>query len=481
MILLLSQQSAWWICALAAGAGHPGLAFLAVAAFCLAHAVTTRHPPREVTLMVVAAAIGAAGDGILVGIHAITFPAASALGPLPAPLWMAALWSAFAALLTGPLAWLAHDLRIAAVLGAVAGPLAYRGGEMTGGLTVGGTTGLLQIGVLYAIAVPLLAAVARGTGIDHVLDATIVFSFDRTGFARHSRSFAPGDPGPAPGRVILVTGASSGLGRAAAGQLAALGCRVRLVCRDAGRGAEAMRAIAASVPGADLVLDLVDVSDLDAVRRYAANLPDEAIDGLVHNAGLLPADRLLSPQGLEATFATHVAGPWLLTHALESRLRRPGARVIFVSSGGMYPVKLSLEDLDWSRRPYDGVSAYAMTKRMQVVLATSLHERLEASGVHVYAMHPGWADTAAVRTALPLFHRMTHLILRTPAQGADTIVWLAATREAPPAGGFWFDRREVSAHLSGRTRESPTEREAFLRRLDEITGAREGAACIVAG
>lgn len=473
MILLLLQQAAWWICALAAGSGHPGAALAVVICFCLGHAVTASDWRREMHLMVLAAAIGIAGDGLLVRTGAIAFPGHAQLGPMPAPLWMAALWGAFAALLTGPLAWLGGRPALAAFLGAVAGPLAYRGGEAMSGIQVAGTPGALAIALLYALATPTLvtAAGAPRSWVDRLLDASIVFSFDRTGFARHARKFEGGDPEPVrSGRVIVVTGASTGLGLASAQRLAALGFRVRLVCRDAVRGAGAMRLIRESVPQADLALDLVDVSDLEAVNRYAGVLDEEALDGLVHNAGLLPHERRLSAQGLETTFATHVAGPWLLTHLLEERLRRrPGSRVIFVSSGGMYSVKLSLDDLDWSQRPYDGVHAYAMTKRMQVVIAAELARRL-VPGVHVYSMHPGWADTAAVRTALPGFWRLTRRILRSPDQGADTIVWLAATGVPPAGGGFWFDRHEVPAHLTSRTRESDEDRTALVDLLGRVTG-----------
>ncbi len=308
--------------------------------------------------------------------------------------------------------------------------------------------------------------------LERLLDASIVLSFDRTGFRRHARRFTPLDVRLA-GKVAVVTGASSGIGLATAAGLAALGASVRMVCRDEARGRAAVEAVRAATPGADLRLDLLDVSDLDALRGYARSLADPVVDVLVHNAGVLLPARGLTAQGLERTFATHVAGPWLLTHLLADRLRRPGGRVIFVSSGGMYTARLSLADLGWAQRPWDGVAAYAQTKRMQVVAAELLAARLGPGGLQVHSMHPGWADTPAVRTALPHFWRLTRRILRTPAQGADTVVWLSAA-EPPPPSGFWFDRGLRSTHLAPWTRESAAEREGLRALLDSLRGAPPG-------
>jgi NAD(P)-dependent dehydrogenase (short-subunit alcohol dehydrogenase family) len=147
--------------------------------------------------------------------------------------------------------------------------------------------------------------------------------------------------------------------------------------------------------------------------------------------------------------------------------------VIFVSSGGMYTRRLDLSDLGWEQRPYDGVLAYAQTKRMQVVLAEQWAQALAGSGVTVHAMHPGWAETAGVRGSLPRFHALTRRVLRTPEQGADTIVWLAVRRPAPPTGGFWFDRRARSTHYLPWTREAPADRDRLWAMCERATADRE--------
>lgn len=224
----------------------------------------------------------------------------------------------------------------------------------------------------------------------------------------------------------------------------------------------------------------VDVSDLASVARFARGFAADTIDVLVHNAGVLPAARTLTADDLELTFATHVAGPHLLTRLLTPRLRASDdPRMVWVSSGGMYTQRLSLADLAWERRAYDGVRAYAQTKRMQVVLAAQWARELGASAgattegaasVHVSSMHPGWADTPGVETSLPRFHARLRARLRTPAEGADTIVWLAARRPAPsPSGTFWFDRRARWTHYLPWTHSRAATRAALWSLVDRLT------------
>ena len=223
---------------------------------------------------------------------------------------------------------------------------------------------------------------------------------------------------------------------------------------------------------------LLDVSDLDAVRAFAAGFAEPRVDVLVHNAGVLPDQRLASAQDHEVTLATHVYGPWLLTQALLPRLRASAdARVVFVSSGGMYTQKLDLADCEWRRRTYDGVKAYAQTKRMQVVLAELLAADCQDDRVTVSSMHPGWADTPAVRSSLPRFWAALQGRLRTPAQAADTVIWLAASDAARGRSGrFWFDRKPRSTHLLPWTREAVSARGALRELCDRATSGYLAAA-----
>ena len=313
--------------------------------------------------------------------------------------------------------------------------------------------------------------------LDGLLDASILFSFDRTGFRRRAESFRPADlEVDLHGRRFLITGANAGLGRAAALSLARLGADLIIVCRDAERGGEAAESLRKHSGHGGVQLEVADLSDLASVRALVERLRIGRLDGLIHNAGLLPERRQLSPDGEEVCFATHVTGPFLLTRALEPRLRASSdARVVFVSSGGMYTQRLSLRDLDWSERPYDGSVAYAQTKRMQVVLAELFAERLREAGICVNAMHPGWADTGGVERSLPRFHRVMRPLLRSAEQGADTIVWLAASPAAAgETGRFWLDRAPRSTHLLPGTVETDAARRELWRLCEEKTREVEG-------
>jgi len=319
---------------------------------------------------------------------------------------------------------------------------------------------------------PAVRWLARG--LSRLVDPTVLLSFDRTGFALHSLAFDPHDLEVDLGsRRCLVTGANSGIGFETAQALADLGAEVVLLCRSAERGEQAVARIREATGSRRVSLEVLDVSDLGAIRRVAPRLAERPIDVLVHNAGVLPDERTETAEGLELTVATHVAGPFLLTQLLRPALESAaGARVVFVSSGGMYTRRLQVRDPNWTERRYDGVTAYAETKRAQVVLAELFAERLRSAGVVVNSMHPGWADTPAVRSSLPGFHRVTQAILRSPAEAADTVVWLAASEKAGlETGLFYFDREPRRTHWLPGTRESRADRERLWALCEEWTGA----------
>ena len=270
------------------------------------------------------------------------------------------------------------------------------------------------------------------------------------------------------GRVAIVTGAKSGLGRATAKGLAGLGATVRLAVRGREGGERVKAELEAEVPGARLAVDELDVSSLAAVRAYAAAF-EGPLHVLVHNAGVMPAEREETDEGHERMLATHVLGPHLMTSLLRGRLE-PGARVIWVSSGGMYGQRLRADDLEYEHGEYKPTTGYARTKRAQVVLSELWADELREDAVVVHAMHPGWADTPGIATSLPGFRRLTRPILRTNEQGADTIVWLAAAD--PPlrsTGRFWHDRRERPTHYTGRTKEGEADRRALWEACERLT------------
>jgi dehydrogenase/reductase SDR family protein 12 len=271
---------------------------------------------------------------------------------------------------------------------------------------------------------------------DVLLEATIAGSWSRAGILAR-RAIGPWpEPPRIDGATVVVTGASSGIGRAAAGQLAALGAEVVLVGRDRARLAEAADASG----GEAIVADLVERAQLDElVRRLSER---KRIDGVVHNAGALFPERRTDPDGVELTVATHVLAPFRLARALKPRLA--GAVSVVVSSGGMYTARLEMDQLEMPPGAYRGAVAYARAKRAQVVLAGEWARR---GWFRSYSMHPGWVATPGVSAGLPRFSRLGPA-LRTPDEGADTITWLVACGlgPEPPAEGFYFDRRRRGEH-----------------------------------
>jgi NAD(P)-dependent dehydrogenase (short-subunit alcohol dehydrogenase family) len=300
----------------------------------------------------------------------------------------------------------------------------------------------------------------RLAALHSLLDRSVVFSFDRTGFYRHQRGFADAPERDLNERDVLVTGGSAGIGLSAAHALAKRGARPLLWARNPERGQGVARAIGG-------VFTAVDLGDLDAVGRAARALEVRSLAAVVLNAGAMPLERITTPQGHELIWASQVLGHALLLRILRRRgLLGSDTRVVWVSSGGMYTQRLDLHDL---RRAggYKRHTAYANAKRAQVEL--SAHFASAWPEVPQAAMHPGWVDTEAVQHSMPVFRAVTAPILRHTEQGADTIVWLVATRQPWDSGRFWFDRTQVPVHLSARTHSRTGDRQRLVEHVFAAT------------
>lgn len=296
--------------------------------------------------------------------------------------------------------------------------------------------------------------------IDAILEASVIGSFTRVGYLARRRLFRweTLSSHRLDGQTAVVTGATSGLGRAAAEQLAWQGARVCLVGRDPTR-TETARAEIEAVTGVPVEAEIADLSLLADTAALAQRLAGRHthLDILVLNAGALTHAFTETSEGNEVTLATHVLSQFALVAALRPLLEASSARVISVASGGMYAEPLDPAGLDPEPSTFDGTKAYARCKRAQVTLAEIWTQRLAGTGVRVVTMHPGWADTTGLREALPGFSRLLRPLLRTPAEGAETISWLASAPGAPgDGGGFFLDRRPRSKHRLRRTRRADT-------------------------
>jgi dehydrogenase/reductase SDR family protein 12 len=340
---------------------------------------------------------------------------------------------------------------------------------------------------------------------DTAAEAFVVPGFSRVGIALRRRLERWGDPPSMAGEVVVVTGATSGIGLAAATAVAGLGATVHLVGRDGERGREAKARVEAAGQ-AEAQLDLVDMGDTDEVVAFGGRLLEryDRLSALVHNAGALSRRYHRNAAGVESTVATQVLGPYALTATVAPLLCQPTpGRIVTVSSGGMYTQRFDLGALEMQEDGYDGVVAYARVKRAQVVLADAWAAHFARAGVASYAMHPGWVDTPGLQAGMPGFRALWRLLLRTPAEGADTVVWLAAagaaaagaaaagaaatgsaaTRPMAPGpggrdgrgslSGLFHDRRRRSDHRLGLTRPTrPGDGEALMAWCAGRTGVK---------
>jgi dehydrogenase/reductase SDR family protein 12 len=323
------------------------------------------------------------------------------------------------------------------------------------------------------------AGTTLGRLLDRAMDWLVLPGYSKIGYL--TRQFLlPSGSSDVSGRSILVTGASAGIGEAACVRFAQLGARIHLVVRNADRGRAAVDRISAASGSRDIRLHLCDVSSMESVRDFSARFVDsgEPLNVLINNAGVLVHERTYTNEGFELTFATNVLGPFLMTALLLPVLRRSApARVINVSSGGMYTARIDLDDLQLERREFDGAGFYAHTKRAEVILSEEWAKRLPRDEVTVHSTHPGWVETPGVATSLPRFHRIMGPLLRDPAAGADTIVWLAGSPEAARTSGeFWHDRRTRPRHRLPWTRESEAERARLFTACEDLCGLQPGGA-----
>ncbi|MFE9993774.1 oxidoreductase [Streptomyces avermitilis] len=245
------------------------------------------------------------------------------------------------------------------------------------------------------------------------------------------------------GRVVVVTGANSGLGYVTARELARKGARVVLACRSEARGAEAGDRLAAELPGAEVGLGRLDLGDLGSVRDFAAWFPYERLDLLVNNAGVMALPYGTTADGFETQFGVNHLGHFALTGLLlPTLLGTPGARVVTVSSGMHALANIDIDDLNGGRR-YRRWIAYARSKTANLLFTHELTRRLAAHGSEVLAAaaHPGYAatnlQTAGVRMegrrAAERIVELGNRVLAQPAEaGALPVLYAATAPEVRP-------------------------------------------------
>ncbi|XP_067670565.1 dehydrogenase/reductase SDR family member 12-like [Haliotis asinina] len=295
--------------------------------------------------------------------------------------------------------------------------------------------------------------------------------YTKSGYASASKAFNAGDMEvDVTGRSFMITGANSGIGKCAAIAIAKKGGTVHMVCRDSKRGEEARAEISEVTGNQNVHLHLLDMSQPREVIKFASDFEKNTgkLNVLINNAGCMVNTREVAEDGLEKNFATNSLGTYLLTVSLVPLLSQSeDPRVIIVTSGGMLVQKLNEKDLQSEKMSkFDGTMVYAQNKRQQVVMTEQFAN--SHPQIHFSCMHPGWADTPAVRSAMPDFYNKMKDRLRTAEEGADTLIWLALSPAAikQPSGEFFQDRVVVAKHLPlAWTKSTSQEEEDLMKKL----------------
>ena len=298
---------------------------------------------------------------------------------------------------------------------------------------------------------------------DSLLDKSLL-GYTRYGYSW--RGLGPPSDGM-DGKRIAVTGATSGLGEAAATSLAKAGASLVLIGRNTVKLERLAKRLGRWSPEVETMsADLAQLGDVNAMAKRLSESPGP-LHCLVLNAGVLQTDRGLDASGFAQAYRVNLLSQYILLRAMRHKLNAAaGGRAILVSSGGMFSEKL---DPDYLRtggeEGYDGVRHYAQTKRAQVVMANGWNRHF-GDRFACLVMHPGWADTPGVERSLPRFHRWTKGWLRTPEQGADTVVWLSGIPELEDKPCIWHDRKPRPVWRMASTRESAHDRDRMWTMLE---------------
>lgn len=253
------------------------------------------------------------------------------------------------------------------------------------------------------------------------------------------------------GKVCVVTGANSGIGKVTARELAKRGAKVVMICRNPQRAEAARAEIRAAAPDAEVDLLLADLGELAQVRRVADEYKAryDQLHVLVNNAGVYLPRRMTTSEGFESTFAINHLGPFLLTNLLEEVLEASApARVVNVSSEGHRAGKVDLSDLNSERGRYRGLRVYCTSKLMNILFSNELSRRMRQKGVTSNALHPGAIASGFAQDERGLFKSMMKVarpFLLTTEQGARTQIHLATSPEVEGISGEYWRKSRIAA------------------------------------
>lgn len=251
------------------------------------------------------------------------------------------------------------------------------------------------------------------------------------------------------GKVVVLTGGTSGIGLVAAEKLAAMGARMVLVARDKTRGEAALASLRKLGAGVKHTVHYGDLSRIREMKRVAGEISaaEPRIDVLINNAGALFSSRRVTEDGLEMTFALNHMSYFVVTHRLlQSLLNAGSARVINTASDAHEGKKLDFNDLQ-AERKYQGFRVYGQSKLCNILFTRELARRLQGTGITANSLHPGFVNTRfgdESGGALSVGVRMAKAFAITPEKGAMTIVFLASSDEVANTSGAYFYKCRVA-------------------------------------
>lgn len=272
------------------------------------------------------------------------------------------------------------------------------------------------------------------------------------------------------GKVCLVTGANSGIGRSTALALAKMNAIVVMVCRDRRRAEPVRDEIRAATGNQNIELMICDLSSQTDIRRFASEFINthDRLEVLINNAGVVVRRRILTEDGIETTFAVNHLGYFLLTNLLLDLLRKSApSRIVNVSSAAHAYGKIDFDDLQGEKK-YGGFAAYANSKLANILFTYEQARRLEGAGVTANCLHPGPVATSLFRNLPKPIEALIKLVTISPEKGAETPVFLASSSEVEGVSGKYFAKK----------RERQTSRESYneesARRLWEVSEEMTG-------
>jgi NAD(P)-dependent dehydrogenase (short-subunit alcohol dehydrogenase family) len=247
-------------------------------------------------------------------------------------------------------------------------------------------------------------------------------------------------------KVCLITGATSGIGKATATGLANMGASVVMIGRDRGRGEAALAEVKEKSTGASLNLMLADLSSQEEIRRLADEVKESypRVDVLINNAGVIRSERITTADGLETTFAVNHLAHFLLTNLLLDALKASApSRIVNVASGEQRNGTIDFDDLQ-GEKGYKGAKAYSQSKLATVLFTYELARRLEGTGVSANCLHPGVVGTnlgSGVSGVFGFTVRALRPLMKSPEKGAQTSVYLASSPEVEGVSGRYFAKK----------------------------------------